>query len=95
MKTTHRQAARAKAQRRHELFDPGADITPQEHARRKRRAAERTPTEAPTWTQHWQPLTPMPEPPRRPGADDYLQHPSRIGDTRVPHHASGTGGQSS
>lgn len=39
MKTTHRQAARAKAHQRHELFDPGADITPQEHARRKRRAA--------------------------------------------------------
>ena len=87
MKTAHRQAARAKAAHKHELFSPGTDFSPQEQARRKRRAQERTPAPD-AWQQSWQPLQPTPAPPRRPGADDYLQHPSRIGDERIPYAAA-------
>ena len=87
MKTAHRQAARAKAARKHELFTPGTDFAPQETARRKRRAAERT--QAPdAWQQSWEPLTPTPAPPRRPGADAYAACPSRIGDELVPYTAA-------
>lgn len=37
------------------------------------------------WQPTWVPLTPSAAPPRRAGADDYLRHPSRIGDEQRPY----------
>lgn len=37
------------------------------------------------WQATWVPLTPTAAPPRRAGADDYVRHPSRIGDEQRPY----------
>lgn len=90
MKTAHRQAARAKAAQKHALFDPRADLHPREIARRKKRAAEQSNPPQPAWQASWQPLTTEPAPVHRPGADDYLRCPSRVGGTVVPYHIAAT-----
>lgn len=91
MQTAHRKAARAKDAQKHALFAPGSDLHPQEIARRKRRAAERTTkTIDAEWMTTWRPLEPAPPAPRRPGADDYLHAPGLVGTERVPYHVAPT-----
>lgn len=49
---------------------------------RKREAEKQAMAQRSTWQATWVPLAPAPSPPRRQGADNYLAHPSRIGDER-------------
>ncbi|WP_288094416.1 hypothetical protein [Thiomonas sp.] len=49
---------------------------------RKREAEKKAMAQRSTWQATWVPLGPTPAPPRRPGADNYLAYPSRIGDER-------------
>lgn len=82
MKTSHRQAARDKAARKYALFDPaqaGAESALRREAE-KEAMSERAP-----WQATWVPLTPTAAPPRCAGADDYVRHPSRIGDEQRPY----------
>ncbi len=79
MKTAHRKAARAKAARKYELFDPWDD--PAWGNRAKQRAQEIAPTAK--WQREWQPLEPTPAPPRRAGADDFERIPSLVAGQRV------------
>lgn len=42
------------------------------------------------WQANWVPLGPTTAPPRRAGSNDYLAHPSRIGDERRAYNVTGS-----
>ncbi|MDE2254307.1 MAG: hypothetical protein KGL42_08605 [Betaproteobacteria bacterium] len=88
MKTAHRQAARAKAARKYTLIDPATETARCAEDMRQRRKGERPAVPPDAWQAAWQPLAPAPAPVRRPGADDYLRHPSRVGERRMPYHVA-------
>ncbi len=54
-----------------------------EAARAKQHARDNLVHGMDAWKCAWIPLPPTPAPVRRAGADDYLRHPSRVGDQRT------------